>query len=94
MRVKEFDDKLHEDPDFVWFTHSLFPKTITGAGKKAEAYSRLLTICRKAYNMAGTNLQADPAPPPEPEPVIMTGITAGDSHGEEADSDESERNSA
>lgn len=82
MRVKEFDGKIHENKTFVWFTHNLFPKTISGAGQKAEAYANLLKLCRTAYNMnSGGPLQADepeapvqaPLKPPDPYPEATHG---------------------
>lgn len=67
MRVKDFDDKLHGDVDFIWFTHSHFPATLS-EGKRIDAGARLLRLCRKSYNLAGTVLEANPAPAPPPAP--------------------------
>jgi len=33
MRVKEFDAQLEADPDYVWFTHNLFPRTMPAEGR-------------------------------------------------------------
>lgn len=67
MRVKEFDEKIQDDPEFIWFTNSLFPKCLR-EGKRVEANATLLRLCRKAYNL-GSQLQADLIPEPEPKPV-------------------------
>lgn len=82
MRVKEFDDKIHANKVFIWFTHNLFPKTISGTGQKAEAYDKLLKLCRTAYNLnSGGPLVANE--PPAPPPVEEV-------HGQEGSSDSGE----
>ena len=60
MRIKQFDDKMGEDPDFMWFANSLFPKTLATEGKRVDATARLYKLCRKAYSLAGTELRVDP----------------------------------
>ena len=80
MRVKQFEDKMHEDPDFMWFTNSLFPKTLATEGKRVDASARLMRLVRKAYTLSA-QLEPEPKPEPlepEPQPVEAT-------HGEGED---------
>lgn len=76
MRVKDFDDKIHEDLDFVWFFRKHFPETLT-EGKRVDANARLLRLCHTAYNLGGTALEPNPKPVTPPTDAVITGVTAG-----------------
>ncbi len=83
MRVKEFNEKIQDDTEFVWFTNNLFPRTLR-EGQRVIANANLLRLCRKAYDLGGSPLQADPEPKPEPVEVPDGGeSTSNPSEGQE-----------
>ena len=74
MRVKDFEDKMNQNLDYIWFLRNHLPSTLN-EGKRVDANARLLRMCVAACAIGGTVLEVTPLPPVQQ--AVITGVTAG-----------------
>ncbi len=66
MRIKQFEDKIEESPDFITLRNHV-AKTVTGDGKKVMLMNSLWRLLKEAYHLSsGTSLVAETEATKEP----------------------------
>lgn len=70
MRVKQFDERIEDNPDFIVMRNHI-SKSVTGDGKKVMLMGSLWRLIHYGVQIsAGSPLDYPPLPEPEPYPPL------------------------
>jgi len=75
VRVKQFDERIEDNPDFIVLRNHI-SKSVTGDGKKVMLMGSLWRLIHYGVQISSGNpLEREPMPEPEPYPPLHQATT-------------------